>query len=202
MHAMNQLQLDLPEHAATVITTAQAMARGVSSRELTRQVNAGRLARVGRGRYCLTESASSVQQRLANVAVMARKGTICLESALCFHAVPGIHSDGSSLSLAIGSKDRAPSLQPELIKLYRFSETALNEGREVCLVNDVEVSVTSVAKTVADCFKFRSKVGVGLAVHALKSSLASGMADLDEIMHYANICRVSNVMRPYVEALQ
>lgn len=153
-------------------------------------------------RQSRTESASSIRDKVINVARMARKGTICLESALRFHAIPNIDCEDETVRLAIGSKDRAPSLDPSLIKLYRFSETALIEGREIHIVNNHEVFVTSVAKTVADCFKFRSKVGMNVAVHALKSSLACGKAEFDEIMYYAQICRVANVMRPYVEALQ
>ena len=103
--------------------------------------------------------------------------------------------------LAIGNKAATPKLDFPPLRLVRFSGAALTEGVEEHVVDGVTVRVTGVAKTVADCFKYRNKIGLDVALEALREAWAARRMTSDEIWRYAKICRVANVMRPYLESL-
>lgn len=166
---------------------------------LTRAVRRGQLERVGRGLYGLPDRPVSAHGSLAAVARRVPKGVICLLTALSFHELTT--QLPFQVWLAIDNKAAAPKLDYPPLRLVRFSGAALIEGVEEHVVDGVTVRVTGVAKTVADCFKYRNKIGLDVALEALREAWTARRMTSDEIWRYAKICRVANVMRPYLESL-
>lgn len=172
---------------------------GISRVSLTRAVRRGHLDRVGRGLYGLPGREVSTHGSLAEVARRVPKGVVCLLSALRFH---GLTTQAPfEVWLAIENKAIAPKLDYPPLRIVRFSGVALTEGVEEHLVDGVSVRVTSVAKTVADCFKYRNKIGLDVALEALREAWREKRMTSDEIWRNAKICRMANVMRPYLESL-
>ncbi|MGB5252717.1 MAG: transcriptional regulator, partial [Sedimenticolaceae bacterium] len=101
----------------------------------------------------------------------------------------------------IPNKARAPKMDYPPLRIVRFSGEALTVGVEDHVIDGVPVRVTSVARTVADCFKFRNKIGLDVALEALQEAWRAKRVSMDELWHYATLCRVTNVMRPYMESL-
>lgn len=166
---------------------------------LTRAVRCGQLERLGRGLYGLPGRAVSAHGTLAEVARRVPKGLICLLSALRFH---GLTTQAPfEVWLAIDNKATAPRLDYPPLRIVRFSGAALTEGVEEHVVDGVTVRVTGVAKTVADCFKYRNKIGLDVALEALREAWREKRMTSDDILRYAKVCRVANVMRPYLDSL-
>lgn len=167
----------------------------------------GRLARVGRGLYALPGRPVSEHSALAEVARKHPRAVVCLLSALRFHELTT--QAPFEVWLAIPNKARPPRLDYPPLRVVRFSEPALTEGVEEHAVDGVPVRVTNLARTVADCFKYRNKIGLDVALEALKEALKEGAgpdgrgrrASVDELWRCARLDRVANVMRPYLEAL-
>jgi predicted transcriptional regulator of viral defense system len=173
---------------------------GIARVTLTRAVRTGQLERVGRGLYGLTTRSVSAHGTLAEVAKRVPNGVICLLSALRFH---GLTTQAPfEVWVAIANKAAAPRLDYPPLRVVRFSGAALFEGVEQNIVDDVTVRVTGVARTIADCFKFRNKIGLDVALEALREAWREKRMTSDEIWHYARLCRVANVMRPYLESLE
>jgi predicted transcriptional regulator of viral defense system len=164
---------------------------------LMRLVRAGRLKQVARGLYALPDQPLSRQHSLAEVAARSSRGVFCLLTALRFHKIT-IPSSGE-IWLAIPNKARAPRSDHPPLRVVRFSGAALTEGVEEHVIDGVTIRVYSVAKTVADCFKFRDKVGLDVALEALRKSRRQGLATTNDLRHYAQTCRVTEVMRPYLD---
>jgi len=182
-------------------------ARGLPRVSLTRLVRQGRLARVGRGLYALPDRQVSEHSALAEVARRHPRAVVCLLSALRFHELTT--QAPFEVWLAIPNKARAPRLDYPPLRVVRFSEAALTEGVEEHEIDGVPVRIANVARTVADCFKYRNKIGLDVALEALKEVLndregqrmRGRRASIDELWRYARLDRVANVMRPYLEAL-
>ena len=180
-------------------------AHGLPRVSLTRLVRQGRLARVGRGLYALPERSVSEHTALAEVARRHPRAVVCLLSALRFHELTT--QAPFEVWLAIPGKARQPRLDYPPLRVVRFSEATLTEGVEEHQIDGVTVRITSVARTLADCFKYRNKIGLDVALEALKEGLQAGegghkrRVSLDEVWRYAQLDRVSNAMRPYLESL-
>ena len=170
---------------------------------LTRLVRQGRLERVGRGLYALPGREVSEHSALAEVARRHPRVVVCLVSALRFHELTT--QAPHEVWIAIPNKARAPSLEYPPIRVARFAEASMHEGIDEHLIDGIPVRVTNVARTVADCFKYRNKIGLDVALDALKEVLGQGGHDrrvsIDDLWHHARLNRVANVMRPYLEAL-
>lgn len=166
---------------------------------LTRLVKAGQLQRVSRGVYSLPESSISAHRSLAEVAIRVPRGVVCLLSALRFHEI-GTQAP-FEVWLAIPQTMPTPQLTQPALRVVRMSGAALSEGIESVEVDGVSVSVFNPAKTVADCFKYRNKIGLDVALEALSAAYRARRVTMDDLWHYAKIDRVHNVMRPYLEAL-
>jgi predicted transcriptional regulator of viral defense system len=166
---------------------------------LTRLVRQGALHRVGRGLYALPDRPVSEHGTLAEVVVRYPQAIVCLLSALQVHELTT--QAPFEVWLAIPNKARAPRLDYPPLRIIRFTGAALTEGIEEHVVDRVTVRVTGVARTVADCFKFRNKIGLEVALEALRETWHSKRAGMDELWHAATLCRVANVMRPYLESL-
>jgi predicted transcriptional regulator of viral defense system len=175
-------------------------AAGVTRATLQRLRDEGVLQRVGRGLYKLATSDADSATSLAEAVRIQPRGVICLLSALQFHELTT--QTPHAVWLMLGQKDWAPINPSVALKVVRASGAALTEGVEAHMIDGVSVPITSPAKTVADCFKHRNKIGVDVAVEALRDFMKSqGRRDLNEIYHYAQVDRVQSVMRPYLEAM-
>lgn len=172
---------------------------GIPRVALTRAVRRGELERVARGLYGLPSRSVSAHGTLAEVARRVPKGVVCLLSALRFHDLTT--QAPFEVWLAIDNKAAAPKLDYPPLRLVRFSGEALTEGVEEHVVDGVTVRVTNIAKTVADCFKYRNKIGLDVALEALHEAWNAKRMTSDEIWLYAKIDRVANVMRPYLESM-
>ena len=170
------------------------------SREILRRLHAeGQLERRGRGLYVLADAALSEHEMLAQAAARVPHSVLCLLSALRFHGLTT--QNPAEVWLAIDRKARAPK-EPELpLRIVRFSGAARTAGLNTHVVDGVRVRVYEPAKTVADCFKYRNKIGVDVAIEALRECWRSRRCTADELWRYAAICRVANVMRPDLEAV-
>ena len=172
---------------------------GIPRVSLTRAVRRGQLERVGRGLYGLPGREVSAHGSLAEVARRVPKGVVCLLSALRFH---GLTTQAPfEVWLAIENKSLAPKLDFPPLRVVRFSGAALTEGVEEHVVDGVTIRITGVAKTVADCFKYRNKIGLDVALEALREAWHEKRMTSDDLWRYAKICRVANVMRPYLDSL-
>lgn len=182
-----------------LIRTCDLAQQGIPRVSLTRAVRQGQLERIGRGLYGLPGRNISAHSSLAEVACRVPKGVVCLLSALRFH---GLTTQAPfEIWLAIENKAITPKLDYPPLRIVRFSGTAFTDGIEKHVVDGVTIRVTSVAKTVADCFKYRNKIGLDVALEALREAWHNKRMSSDEIWHSAKICRVANVMRPYLETL-
>lgn len=166
---------------------------------LTRLVREGRLIRRSRGVYTVPEHEPTEHTDLAAVAKRAPTAAICLLSALRFHGLTT--QNPFEVWIMIGRKARHPAIEHPQIRVVLASGAALTEGVNIHEIEGVDVRVSTPAKTVADCFKYRSKVGTDVAVEALRDCWRQGKATMDEIHRYAKIDRVANLMRPYMESL-
>ncbi len=172
---------------------------GLSRSELSRMVASGRLVRLGRGLYAAPGYQPGENQALVAVAQRAPKVLFCLLTALRFHDLTT--QAPFQVWIAIGNKAHSPRLDYPPIRTVRYSAESLAAGVEEHKVEGTTIRVTSIAKTVADCFKFRNKVGLDVALEALRAARRSKKVSADEIWRYASVNRVANAMRPYLEAV-
>lgn len=166
---------------------------------LTRLLRQGRLVRVSRGLYAHPDRSVSEHAALAEVACKHPQAIICLLSALRVHEL-GTQSP-FEVWLAIPNKARSPRMDYPPLRIVRFSGRALVDGIEERQIDGVNVRVTNVARTVVDCFKFRNKIGLDVATEALQEAWRARRVSMDDLWRYATLCRVANVMRPYMESL-
>jgi predicted transcriptional regulator of viral defense system len=124
---------------------------------------------------------------------------ICLLSALSFHDITTHIPHEIHIALSCGAEE--PRLKYPPIRTFRFSNKAFSEGIQIHRIDRVKIKVFSPEKTLADCFKFRNTIGLDTAIEALKLYRDSRDIRIDELMHFAKICRVTKIMRPYLEAL-
>jgi len=183
----------------TILRAAEVEELGIHTQVLTRLVAEGALERVGPGRYRSPAASITENHGLALTAAVVPRGVVCLLSALVFHGLGT--QNPTEVWLAIDRRSRVPRVQWPPLRIVRFSGRALTDGVEVHEIEGQKVHVYSLPKTIADCFKYRQKVGMDVALEALKDAWNHRrvrMADLDQ---FARVCRVQRVMRPYIEAL-
>lgn len=174
-------------------------AYGIPREYLRRLSDKGILERQSRGIYTLRDVELTEHHNLMQACKRLPKGVVCLLSALRFH---GLTTQAPfEIWMAIDRKARLPKVEGAPLHLVRFSGEALTEGIERHRIEGVDVSVYCPAKTVADCFKYRNKIGLDVALEALRECRRERRCTMDELWRYAKICRVANVIRPYLEAL-
>ncbi len=166
---------------------------------LTRLTSAGELERVGRGLYRVPGKQGSEHETLAAVSARVPKAVFCLLTALQFHELTTQLPREVWIAMPHGS--HLPRIDYPPLKMVQSTEPAYRAGVETVVRDGVSLRVYSVAKTVADCFKHRHKIGLDVALEALRDALARRKASVDEIWRYAKVCRVANVMRPYLESI-
>jgi predicted transcriptional regulator of viral defense system len=174
------------------------VAGGIARPAIRRLTQAGKLHRLGRGLYVWAGFEPTERHGLAAAALRVPNGVICLLSALQFH---GLGTQAPfEIWMAIAIKDRKPTVHDLPLRIVRFSAAALETGVDTRVVEGVAVKVTTVARTVADCFKYRNKIGLDVALEALREYRRSRRS-MDDLIRAASVVRVANVMRPYLEAV-
>jgi predicted transcriptional regulator of viral defense system len=173
--------------------------QGVSRALLTRLVKDGLALRQARGLYVAARHAPSEAHTLAQVAKRVPEAVLCLLTALRFHDLTT--QAPFEVWIALPEKARRPRLDYPRLRVARFSGAALTEGIEERRVEGVAIRVYSAAKTVADCFKYRNKIGIDVAVEALRDFQRKHRGGASDLARYARICRVSRVMQPYLDAI-
>lgn len=182
-----------------ILRTAQALRVGIHPATLYAMRDSGALEVVSRGVYRLADSVPLGNPDLVTVAARIPGGVICLISALAFHGLTTQIPHEVHVALPRGAEE--PRLDYPPIKTYRFTGEAFTEGVETHELDGVSIRVYSPEKTLADCFKFRNKVGLDTAVEAVRFYRERKRVKVDDIMRYAAICRVKKIIRPYLEAL-
>ena len=182
------------------VRSRELVEAGVARVQLSRLVAAGELIRLARGVYTAPGVVlPGSEEGVLVVAERIPEARLCLLTALRLH---GLTTQAPfEVWIAIGNKDRLPRLDWPPLRVLRFSGEALTAGLETRTMGSKQVRVTTVAKTVADCFKFRNLVGLDVAIEALRDALRARATSVDELWKYARLCRVSKIMRPYLEAL-
>jgi predicted transcriptional regulator of viral defense system len=182
-----------------VVRPKDLEAHGIHREYLRRLEQQGSLVRTGRGLYTLANADISEHYSLAEASKRVPHGVICLLSALRFH---GLTTQAPfEVWIAIHRKARTPKEPMLPLHVVYMSGQAFQAGIETHQVVGVTVPVFCPAKTVADCFKYRHKIGLDVALEALQECWTERRVTMDELWHYAKICRMSQVMRPYLEAL-
>ena len=182
-----------------IITASDATQLGVPRTYLSRLARQGQLEKIARGLYTSQAFSPSEHASLVEASYQVPKGIICLLSALRFHNLTT--QSPREVWIAIGHKAWAPKISSPPVRFVRMSGPALQFGASVHQVSDRGIRVFTPAKTVADCFKFRHKIGLEVAIEALKESRRLKKASIDELWAAAKVCRVAKVIRPYLESL-
>lgn len=177
----------------------EALARGIDSRRLRQWLDMGRVELLARGLYRKADVAGLVDEDLFVVAHKVPQAVLCLVSALQFHGLGTQIPHKVQIALPRGAW--VPVLEQPPLEVFRFSGDAWSEGVQEHDVDGVLLKVYSPAKTVGDCFKFRSRVGLDVALEALRDWRKRPKFDVEEQLAHARNCRVEAVLRPYLEAL-
>ena len=172
---------------------------GVTAATMSRMERAGEVIRLSRGVYQLPDAELDPNHSLAEAAKRVPKGVVCLVSALAFHGLTD--QLPPKVWMAVGSKDWAPQRDGTPIRIVRFVDSLLREGVETHVIEGAAVKVFGAARTVADCFRHRGKVGLQVAIEGLQEALRQRKATPAEIARQADKGGVSTVIRPYLEAL-
>jgi len=182
-----------------LITDREIRQQGIHPQVLKRLVESGHLERIAHGRYRLADYEFTEHHGLVLAASAAPTGVVCLLSALQFHVI------GTQLPrevwIALDRRTWKPGVDYPPLRIVRFSGEALTAGIEEHTLEGRPVPIYNVAKTLADCFKYRNKIGLDVALEALNDAWRDRQFQISEVEHYARICRVRNVMRPYLEAI-
>lgn len=160
----------------------------------------GLITRVGRGLYVSASAQATTHHSLAMAAKRAPKGVICLLSALRFHDLTT--QAPFEVWVAIDRKARRPSADQPPLRIVRFPKNSIQHGVRTHKIEGVPVQIFSPAKTVADCFKYRNKIGLDVAIEALRDCLRKRKATMDDLWEAAKVCRVSRVIQPYLESVR
>ena len=182
-----------------IMRMAIAVQSGVHRNTLYAMRDAGVIEQLSRGLFRLADAPPLANPDLVTVARRVPRGVICLISVLALHDL------GTQIPhevwLAVPRDSEPPRVDYPPIRVFRYADKAFAEGIEITKIDDTPVRVYSREKTLADCFKYRNKIGLDTAVEALKAYKQQGQIDTDALMRYAQTCRVANVIRPYLEAV-
>ncbi|SFF85160.1 Transcriptional regulator, AbiEi antitoxin, Type IV TA system [Duganella sp. CF458] len=182
-----------------LIRSRDLVANGFPRIALTRLVQQGKLQRVDRGLYALPSRHISEHGTLAEVAKKYPQSVICLLSALQVHQL----TTQAPFEVWLGIPNKAHAPQPSYppLRIVRLSDTALEQGIEVRQIDGIPVRITTIERTLVDCFKFRNKIGLDVALEALTEAWRAKRINMDDLWRHASKFRMSNVMRPYIESL-
>lgn len=182
-----------------ILRTSEAIKEGIHPRTLYYLRDSNIIEQLSRGVFCLVEMPSITEPDLAIVALRVPSAVICLVSALAFHELTTQVPHKVSIALRKGAE--TPRIDFPPVTVHRFSKVAYESGIEEKNINGIKLRIYSPAKTIADCFKARNKIGMDIILEALKIYRTNDYFDPDILFEYARICRVSNVIKPYLEAI-
>jgi predicted transcriptional regulator of viral defense system len=182
-----------------IIRTSDAIRAGIHPRTLYAMLEAGVVERLSRGLYRLVDLPPLGNPDLVSVALRVPHGVICLVSALAYYELTT--QVPHEIYLAVPRKAAAPTIDFPPARIFHFSGKSYSEGIQKEKVDDIYARIYKPAKTISDCFKYRNKIGLDVALEALKLYRESEHFSVDEVLHFARLCRVEKVMRPYLEAL-
>ncbi|MFC1853098.1 type IV toxin-antitoxin system AbiEi family antitoxin domain-containing protein [candidate division CSSED10-310 bacterium] len=182
-----------------IIRTSDAIRAGIHPRTLYFLRDTGVLERLSRGLYRLADLPALSEPDLVTVAARIPRAVICLFSALSFHDLTTQIPHWVYIALEKGAE--TPRIDYPPIKVHRFSKNAFSLGHERQSIDGVEVRIYNPEKTLADCFKFRNRIGIDVALEAIKLYKERGSSKWDDVLKYARVCRIENVIRPYLEAI-
>ncbi|MDZ4738362.1 MAG: type IV toxin-antitoxin system AbiEi family antitoxin domain-containing protein [Alphaproteobacteria bacterium] len=201
----------MPSHKASQAQRAQALLAehgmlrlrelteaGIGEETLSRLVRQGSVIRPSRGLYQAADAEIDAAHSLAEAAKLVPKGVICLISALQYHELTT--QLPSRVWVAISRAAWKPSLSYPPIRIVRFADRSLDTGVETHMIEGVAVRITSVAKTVVDCFRYRNKIGTDVALEALREGLRKRRCSANALWKLARELRILSVMRPYLES--
>jgi predicted transcriptional regulator of viral defense system len=186
-------------NSGVAIRSRDLVEAGLTRSELSRMVEAGKITCIARGLYATPEYEASEHAALVAVAKRAPRVVVCLLTALRLHDLTT--QAPFEVWIAIGNKARPPKLDYPPLRVVRYASESLSTGVEMRVIDGTNIRVTNPAKTVADCFKYRNKIGLDVALEALRDAWRTRKIETDELWGYAKVNRVANVMRPYLEAL-
>lgn len=195
----SEVAIGLIQENGGIIRTAEALRAGVHPRTLYALRDNGTLEQVSRGVYCLADLAPISNPDLTTVALRIPRAVVCLISALHFHEITTQIPHNVSIALERGAE--TPRIDQPPLSVHRFSKEAFSAGIGQHEIDGVMVRIYNPEKTLADCFKFRNKVGMDIVLEALKLYRERMRIRTDRLMEYARICRVDHVMTPYLEAI-
>jgi predicted transcriptional regulator of viral defense system len=182
-----------------IFRLTEARSLGLHPEQVSRLTRQGELTRLGRGLYMAATAAPTEHHTLAEVAKRVPRGIVCLLSALRFHAIGTQHP--REVWLAVDRRAGVPRLDVAPVRVVRLSGAALTGGIDEHDVEGVTIRVTSPARTVVDCFRFRNKIGVDVAIEALRDYRRLRKGTVDELWRQADLLRMARVMRPYWDAI-
>ncbi len=172
---------------------------GIRREYLSRLYKQGVLHKDTRGIYHLSNASLTENHAIATACKQVPHGVICLLSALRFHDIGT--QNPPDVWTGIAGKAWCPKLAYPTLKIVRFSDSSLTTGIEEHEIEGVQVKVFSPAKTIADCFKYRNKIGLDVFLEAARECLVDRRCNYEEIWHYAKVCRIRTVIKPYLEAM-
>lgn len=186
------------EHGG-ILRSSKAIELGVPKHILYQMAGAGELVREGEGIYRLSESAPLGNPDLVQIGLRVPRAVICLISALYFHElttqIPG------QVYFALPRNVKSPRIEYPPVKVFHFSEESYRSGVSEVSVDGIKIKVYDREKTIADCFKFREKIGMDIALEALRDYLNQPRPSVSDLMKFARVNRVDKIMRPYLESL-
>ncbi len=182
-----------------VMRSAEIFEQGIQPRTLYQMRDNGLVIQEGRGLYRLANEQTWSDPDLALASLRIPKGVICLISALYFHQITT--QIPHEVYMALQKDSEKPRIQYPPMRFFWISPEPFKAGIETHIIDNVHIKVYGVAKTIADCFKFRNKIGMDVSLEALREGLRERRCKPNEILHFARINRVEQVMLPYMEAL-
>lgn len=178
---------------------AEIIKAGFNKTHLRKSLNSGEIQKLDRGLYKLSTGTSLSNPDLVAVSIKASKGVVCLLSALAFHEAT--NEIPKQVDVAVARGMHANKIKYPPVRYYRFSPKAWEAGVENYEIEGHHLKVYSLAKTIADCFKFRNRIGMDVARNALKIAVTEKDIKPKEIMRYAKICRINSIIKPVLEAI-
>jgi predicted transcriptional regulator of viral defense system len=195
---MKERSIEIFRKRGGQLRMSEAITHGITRYMLYSLRDKGIIEQVSRGVYRLVELPPMSNPDLVTVSLRFPNAVICLISALSYHNITT--QIPHAVSVAVPRDSRVPSLDYPPIQAHRFSYEAYNSGIEKREIDGVPVKIYNTEKTLADCFKFRNKIGMEVVLEALKLYRSRQQFNIDKLLTYAKICRVKNIMTPYLEA--
>ncbi len=182
-----------------IIRTKEAINAGIHSRTIYKLRNEGVVEEISRGIFRLAKSKPISNPDILTVAMRIPNGVFCLISALSYFNITTQIPHKVFIALPKGAE--TPRINYPPISVHRFSRDSFTQGIQQENIDGIKVNFYCPEKTIMDCFKFRNKIGMDIAIEALKFYKSRNKLDVDKLLKYARICRIENIVKPYLEAV-